>query len=483
MKFIIKYFAEITIKSIPVRKQFVNQLAKNIRSVLKRLDPNISVTIRWDNIEVNTSVTDPIVQAQLIEKLSCTSGIGLFLQVVEYPLVDLDDVLEKCKQHFGDQLQGKTFCVRCKRAGKHDFTSVDAERQLGAGLMRACAPKGVSLTKPEVEVRLEIRDQHVYLVERSYKGLGGYPLASLDQVLVLMSGGYDSTVAAYQMIRRGLMPHFCFFNLGGRAHELGVMEVAHFLWDKYASSQRVMFISVPFEEVVGEILTQVDNSQMGVILKRMMLRAATKIAERFDVTALVTGEAISQVSSQTLTNLNVINQVTDMLVIRPLIASHKEDIIATAEKIGTAEYARHMPEYCGVISVNPTTRAKTDRIEREEQRFDFSILDNAIEQAKWVTVDKIMDELDKDINVEQVSEVLAGQIVIDIRHPDQAEDEPLALDGIEVKQIPFYAINQQFKKLDETRQYLLYCDKGVMSRLHAHHLLSEGHINVRVYRP
>ena len=244
-----------------------------------------------------------------------------------------------------------------------------------------------------------------------------------------------------------------------------------------------MFISVPFEQVVGEILTKVDNSQMGVILKRMMLRAATQLAKRYELTALVTGEAISQVSSQTLTNLTVINQATDMLVIRPLVASHKEDIIATAEKIGTAEYARHMPEYCGVISVNPTTRAKPYRIEHEEEKFDFSKLDDAIAQAKWVTVDQIMEELDKDINVEQVSEVLAGQIVIDIRHPDQAEDKPLVVEGIEVKQIPFYAINQQFSKLDENRQYLLYCDKGVMSRLHAHHLLSEGHINVRVYRP
>ena len=81
------------------------------------------------------------------------------------------------------------------------------------------------------------------------------------------------------------------------------------------------------------------------------------------------------------------------------------------------------------------------------------------------------------------SEALAGQIVIDIRHPDAAEDEPLDVPGIEVQALPFYALNNKFKELDENRQYLLYCDKGVMSRLHAHHLLSEGHANVRVYRP
>ncbi|MGX9080546.1 tRNA uracil 4-sulfurtransferase ThiI, partial [Klebsiella pneumoniae] len=93
----------------------------------------------------------------------------------------------------------------------------------------------------------------------------------------------------------------------GRAHELGVMEVAHYIWQKFGRSQRVLFVSVPFEEVVGEILGKVDNSQMGVILKRMMLRAATRVAEKLQIEALVTGEAISQVSSQTLTNLAVID--------------------------------------------------------------------------------------------------------------------------------------------------------------------------------
>ena len=105
----------------------------------------------------------------------------------------------------------------------------------------------------------------------------------------------------------------------------------------------MLFISVPFEEVVGEILQKVDNSQMGVVLKRMMLRASTEIAERLHIDALVTGEAISQVSSQTLPNLSVIDSATDMLVLRPLIASHKQDIIDTAFQIGTAEFARTCP--------------------------------------------------------------------------------------------------------------------------------------------
>ena len=483
MKLIVKVFPEITIKSPPVRKRFIRQLARNIRLVVRDLDPQLVVNGVWDNLEIETRVEDPKVLREITERLSCTPGIAHFLHVNEYPLGDLDDIVAKCKLHVGDQLAGKIFSIRCKRAGKHSFTSMDVERHVGSVLRRECGAAGIDLKKPEVVVRIEIRDKRLFVIHGQHNSVGGYPLGALEQTMVLMSGGFDSTVAAYQMMRRGLMTHFCFFNLGGRAHELGVMEVAHFLWKKYGSSHRVLFISVPFEEVVGEILGKVDNSHMGVILKRMMLRAATHFAEQLEINALVTGEAISQVSSQTLPNLSAIDRATEMLVLRPLLASHKQDIIDQAVEIGTADFARHMPEYCGVISVNPTTNAKLPRVVHEEQKFDMAILERALERARLVSIDNVIDELGQDIDVEEVASVTAGQVVIDIRHPDAQEDQPLELDGIEVQALPFYALNNRFKELDITRQYLLYCDKGVMSRLHAHHLLSEGHANVRVYRP
>ena len=484
MKVIVKPFAEITIKSRPVRKQFVRQLAKNIRTVLRDLDPELKVEGEWDNIELETRQTEPKLLAEMLERLRCTPGIAHCLEVHDYPLVDFDDIVEKCKHHFGAQLAGKVFAVRCKRSGNtHDFSSVDVATYVGSRLRRECGAAGIDLKRPEVEVRFEVRYDRLLIIRAQHDGMGGYPLGSIEQTLVLMSGGFDSTVASYQMMRRGLLTHFCFFNLGGRAHELGVMEVAHYLWEKFGRSHRVLFISVPFEEVVGEILAKVDNSHMGVVLKRMMLRAASRLAEELHIDALVTGEAISQVSSQTLPNLSVIDAVTDTLVLRPLIASHKQDIIDTATAIGTAEFAKNMPEYCGVISVNPTTRAKRYRVEHEETQFDMAILERALERARRVAIDKVIDELGQDLAVEEVREALPGQIVLDIRHPDAAEDAPLELPGIEVQALPFYAINNRFKELDANRQYLLYCDKGVMSRLHAHHLLSEGHANVRVYRP
>ncbi len=483
MKLIVKVFPEITIKSRPVRKRFIRQLGRNIRAVLRELDPEVKVDGVWDNLEVVTRVEDEKVLREMTERLTCMPGIAHFLQVDEYPLGDFDDIVAKCKTHFGHLLAGKRFAVRCKRGGHHDFTSMDVDRYVGSQLRQQCGAAGIDLRNPEVEVRIEVRDKRLYVIHNQHKGIGGYPLGALEQTLVLMSGGFDSTVAAFQMMRRGLMTHFCFFNLGGRAHELGVMEVAHYLWKKYGSSQRVLFVSVPFEEVVGEILGKVDNSYMGVTLKRMMLRAATRVADRLEIDALVTGEAISQVSSQTLPNLAVIDSATEKLVLRPLLASHKQDIIDQANEIGTAEFAKHMPEYCGVISVNPTTCAKRHRVDHEEKQFDMEVLDRALERARYISIDHVIDELGQDVQVEELNEALPGQIVIDIRHPDAQEDEPLLLDGIEVQAVPFYALNSRFKHLDANRQYLLYCDKGVMSRLHAHHLLSEGHANVRVYRP
>jgi thiamine biosynthesis protein ThiI len=483
MKLIVKVFPEIIIKSPPVRKQFIRQLAKNIRTVLRDLDPALVVVGAWDNLEVQTKLTEPKVLQEMTERLSCMPGIANFLQVAEYPLGDMDDIVARCKLHYADLLPGKMFSVRCKRAGKHSFSSMDVEKYVGSQLRQQCGAAGIELKKPQVVVRMEIRDKRLFVIHSQHNSVGGYPLGALEQTLVLMSGGFDSTVAAYQVMRRGLMAHFCFFNLGGRAHELGVMEVAHFIWKKYGSSQRVLFVSVPFEEVLGEILQKVDNSHMGVVLKRMMLRAASSIADRLEIDVLVTGEAISQVASQTLPNLSLIDSATDKLVLRPLITSHKQDIVDQAVEIGTADFARHMPEYCGVISINPKTNAKRNRVEYEEQQFDMAVLERALANAKLVSIDRVIDDLSRSIEIEEVSQALAGQVIVDIRHPDAQEDQPLVLPGIEIQALPFYALNSRFKELDNTRQYLLYCDKGVMSRLHAHHLLSEGYANVRVYRP
>ncbi|RDH46241.1 tRNA uracil 4-sulfurtransferase ThiI [Zooshikella ganghwensis] len=482
MNFVVKIFPEITIKSKPVRQRFVKQLRRNIRTLLRPIDPGIDVTGTWDKIIISTEQQDEQVCRQIREQLQHTPGICHILEVVDFPLVDLDDITEKAFQVMGEAIRGKTFCVRCQRNGHHEFSSIEVERYVGGGLLQRVQDCSVKLKNPDVTVRIEIHHKQLYIVRERHLGIGGYPLGTQDAVLSLISGGFDSTVSSFLTMKRGVLTHFCFFNLGGHAHEIGVKEVAYYLWSKYGASHRVKFITVPFEGVVEEILTKVDNSYMGVLLKRMMLRAADKVAENLDVHALVTGEAISQVSSQTLPNLGVINQATDRLVLRPLITMDKQDIIDTAARIGTEEFAKHMPEYCGVISVNPTTRAKPEKVSREEQVFDFAVLEQAISCASAVSIHEVMQD-DRQIHEVQIDEVLPEQaIVIDIRHPDEEENKPLELDN-EVKTVPFYQLSRVFAELDRNQHYYLYCEKGVMSQLHALHLLDEGYKNVKVYRP
>ena len=131
MKLIVKVFPEITIKSRPVRKQFIRQLAKNMRTVLKDIDPALKVLGEWDNLELQTEVCDPRQLAEMYRRLRCMPGIAHFLEVHEYPLIDLDDILDKCRQHFGALLEDKLFSVRCKRAGKHGFSSMEVEAFVG----------------------------------------------------------------------------------------------------------------------------------------------------------------------------------------------------------------------------------------------------------------------------------------------------------------------------------------------------------------
>lgn len=481
--YIVKYFPEITIKSRPVRRQFVKQLTSNVRKLLGALDPGVTVHRDWEKLIITTPTADPGVHARLTEALGRISGIANYADVLEYPLGDFEDILTRTRAVYEPLLPGKTFAVRCKRAGRHDFRSVDVERYLGAELNEHCASAGVKLGRPDLTVDLEIRDDRLFVVRQRYQGLGGFPMGSLDPVLSLVSGGFDSTVASYLTMKRGLRTHFCFFNLGGRDHEVGVKEVAVYLWQRYGSSHRVRFITVPFEEVVAELLNNIEDSQMGVVLKRMMMRAAGQLADRYNINALVTGESVAQVSSQTLPNLSVIDRAADTMVLRPLIASNKEEIIRIAAEIGTEEFAANIPEYCGVISVNPTTRARIDRIIAAESRFDFDIIERAVASARVQSIDEVAAEEQNYSDVEVLSVPLAGSVIIDIRHPAEEELKPLLVPQAEVRKIPFYQLHSQMSELDRGRTYMLYCDRGVISRLHAGHLLEQGYDNVKVFQP
>ncbi|WP_299015885.1 tRNA uracil 4-sulfurtransferase ThiI [uncultured Photobacterium sp.] len=482
MKFIVKPHPEIFVKSESVRKRFTKILECNIRIILQRLSDSIAVQNRRSHIEVSSK--DESIRDEVLAVLTQTPGIHHVLEVQQTEFTDLHDIYEQTLERVRDQLEGKTFCVRAKRVGKHDFTSIELERYVGGGLNQAIESASVKLKNPDVTVRVEVANDILNQVLARHKGLGGFPLGTQEDVLSLISGGFDSGVSSYLHIKRGSKVHYCFFNLGGPAHEIGVKQVSHFLWKKYGSSAKVKFIAIDFEPVVGEILENVADGQMGVVLKRMFMRAAGQVAERFGIQALVTGEALGQVSSQTLTNLRHIDGVTDSLILRPLINWDKEDIIDVARKIGTEDFAKTMPEFCGVISKSPTVKAVKEKLEVEEAKFDFSVLDRVVQEARVMDIRDIEKESQEQApEIELVDQIDTGAIVLDIRSPDEEDENPLEIDDVEIKHLPFYKLATQFGDLPQDKTYLLYCDRGVMSRLQALYLKENGFDNVKVYRP
>lgn len=465
-----------------MRKRFTKILECNIRIILQRLSDQVAVYNRRSYIDV--TVKDDSLREQVLTVLTQTPGIHHVLEVKQTDFTDMHDIFEQTLAHVGNELEGKTFCVRAKRVGKHDFTSIELERYVGGGLNQAVESAKVQLKKPQVTVNLEVDGEKLNQVLARHKGLGGFPLGTQEDVLSLISGGFDSGVSSYLHIKRGSKVHYCFFNLGGPAHEIGVKQVSHYLWKKFGSSAKVKFIAIDFEPVVAEILENVDDGQMGVVLKRMFMRAAGQVAERFGIQALVTGEALGQVSSQTLTNLRHIDNVTDTLILRPLINWDKEDIINLARDIGTEDFAKTMPEFCGVISKSPTVKAVKEKLEAEEAKFDFAVLDRVVSEARILDIRDIEKESQEQApEIELVDQIDGNSTVLDIRSPDEEDESPLHIEGVEIKHLPFYKLATQFGDLPQDKTYLLYCARGVMSRLQALYLKENGFDNVKVYRP
>ena len=476
-KFILKLFPEIMVKGSSAKRQMVGQLYNNLLLMLGRFSEEIAVRKFSDKIEVLTPLAHVIEVRQL---LLDTPGIEQVLEALQFDNMNtLDEIKVKVGDITHEAIEGKTFVIRAKRSGNHDFRSTELEQTVGGYMLATYPNNGVNLHNPDVTIRIELLNNQLNIITDKHVGLAGFPLGTQGDILSLMSGGFDSTIASYLTMKRGLKTHFIFFNLGGVAHELGVKQVALYLWSKFGSSHRVKFISVPFDDVLTEIFASTHETYMGVTLKRLMLLASEKVANEMDIDALVTGESVAQVSSQTLRNLALIDQVTNKLILRPLATMNKPEIMNMAKDIGTKEFAENMPEYCGVISKNPITHGSYKRMEREAKRFDYTVLDKAVEDAVTINVDDILDDVTTNTAIEVVQELEPDMIVIDIR----AEEGCIETSGTSIK-IPFHKLKSEFKKLDKNKEYLLYCEKGIMSQLHAQYLRdAEDAKNVRVYRP
>jgi len=346
-KFILKLFPEIMVKGSSAKRQMVGQLYNNLIKLLGRFSDDIHVKKFSDKLEVVTPI-DVLVKVR--QTLLDTPGIEQVLEALQFDKMEtLDEIKVKVNEVMAKEILGKTFVVRVKRAGKHPFNSTTIEQTVGGYMLAHNETKGVDLHNPEVTIRMELINNQLNIITTKHIGLAGFPLGTQGDILSLMSGGFDSTIASYLTMKRGMKTHFIFFNLGGIAHEIGVKQVALYLWNKFGASHRVSFISVPFDDVLTEIFRSTHETYMGVTLKRLMLLASEKVAEEMEIDALLTGESVAQVSSQTLRNLALIDQVTNKLILRPLATMNKPEIIKMANDIGTKRFAENMPEYCGVI--------------------------------------------------------------------------------------------------------------------------------------
>ena len=487
MKIFIKFYSEIIVKSKSARKYFIKSLNYNIKNIfLKQYQIKLRIDTKIDLMVINLNRNDTSLTVQeYIEILQRISGIEQLLCVEEYPLNDLQDMANIVVDKMTDKIAGYSFNVRVKRKGKHEFKSIDVEKYIGGALNQAVESARVQLKNPDTSVKIEIIDDVFFLIQKKYQGLGGYPIGTQGEALSLISGGYDSCISSYYMMKRGCKLHYCLFNLGQREQTIEVKKIVHFLWKKYGSSHNVKLVVVDFGDLINEIVSKIDNGLMGIVLKRMFLYFADFLAKKYNIPAIVTGESIGQVSSQTLINLNQINKISDTLVVRPLISMNKSDIINEARNIGIHHLSDQITEYCGVISKNPRIESHLEEIEEEEKKLSLTLIEEI--KKNIITYDiKDLDKVEAPISqveiIDDIKKLSDDDVIIDIRDIWEQEKKPLDIAKQSVLSIPFFKLISEFNNLEQSKNYFLYCEFNTMSKIQALHLHEKGHANVKVLK-
>jgi thiamine biosynthesis protein ThiI len=450
---LLRFSGELTTKARATRRRFEQRLVRNLRDALEALGVTPSLEITRDRYFVRTD------HPEAAESLSRVFGIQSVARIATTPAETLEQVVRDGYDRFADAVAGKSFAVRARRVGGRDRTPVsggDVAVALGDALRPGSA--GVDLTHPEIEVRVELHRTRAFWIERELPGPGGLPLGTEGRAVVLLSGGFDSAVAAWQLMRRGVQLDFVFCNLGGDEHLRGALRVAHAIASRWAYGAKPRFHAVDFEEIAGEIRARVKPRYWQIVLKRQMLRCAEAIARERDAEAIVTGDALGQVSSQTLTNLSVISSAASLPVLRPLIGSNKDAIVRQAEAIGTAALSASVEEYCAMAPTKPATAAKAREIERAEQGLAPEGL-GAVVEGRALFELRALDLHAIEDTALAVEEVSAGATVLDLRSKAAYAGwhYPGAL------RLDFDHAMVAYPSFERARQYLLYCEIGMKS--------------------
>jgi tRNA uracil 4-sulfurtransferase len=387
MNSIVVHYKELALKGRN-RPWFIQHLVRNLRYALRDLDVGAvrSLMGRID-IEIGAASNLDSAEARLArdevrERIRRIFGIANFSYAGRAPH-DFDALASAILTDLGET-EAESFRVSARRADKRiPFTSPEIEREVGGRIKEA---KGwhVDLEDPALTIHLEMLPEHAFYFFGKDAGAGGLPTGTGGRVACLLSGGIDSPVAAYRMMRRGcsvLLIHFHSYPILSRASQEKVREIAALLTTYQLRSRLIL---VPFGELQQQVLLAVPAELRVVVYRRLMMRIAEKLARQWRARALVTGEVVGQVASQTLENLTTIGGVTTMEILRPLIGMDKDEIVSAAQRLGTFPISIIPDQDCCQLFTprHPATRVGAAEIEVAERPLPIEdMVQKAIDQA------------------------------------------------------------------------------------------------------
>ncbi len=380
---------ELALKGLN-RSTFEDMLVKNIKRRLSASVGKFQFTKSQSTI-IAEPIDEDIDFEEAVETLKKVFGIAAFSRAA-LAEKDFEKIKEAAIEYLGDELrQVKTFKVNAKRSDKKfPMTSPEICREVGAHLLRNISTLSVDVHNPDITVTVEVRDKNVFIHGNQIKGAGGMPVGSAGRVALLVSGGIDSPVAGWMMAKRGLQLNAIHFAAPPYTSKRAEMKVHDLVSIVAKYSGRVNFAVVNFTEIQETIKEKCPEELFTIIMRRLMMKIAIRIARKDNCGALVTGESLGQVASQTLGAIACTDAVSDMPVFRPLIGMDKDEIITISRKIGTFETSILPYEDCCTVFTpkHPRTRPTLELIEKAEGAVDFSeMIDRAVESTRYMFVD------------------------------------------------------------------------------------------------
>ena len=367
-------YGEIALKGLN-RSNFEDLLVKNIRRRLASLG-DFDISRRQSTIYIEPKSEETDLDAA-VKRLCCVFGIAAVQRSMVLPK-DWEQIVEQGLPYLENALSAaSTFKVEAKRADKKfPMTTPEIQQALGDAISDAYPHLGVDVHNPEVTVLLEIRDKYAFLNAERLIGAGGMPVGSSGNALLLLSGGIDSPVAGYMMAKRGLRVDAIHFQSPPYTSERALMKVETLCEKMTAYCGNIRFYCVPFTEIQEALRDNCPEEYFTIIMRRLMLKIANVICRRKDYGALITGESVGQVASQTLMAINCTDKAADYPVFRPLVGMDKKEIVEISRKIDTFETSTLPYEDCCTVFTpkHPKTRPLLSDVEKAEAAFDYQPL-------------------------------------------------------------------------------------------------------------